>query len=145
MPLCRISRSTLDTLPSLRRLSLHGTRIDDAGLAELRGFKQLQWLRLGETDVTDAGMEHVAMLDNLELLELEETKVTQAGLLRLKALRRLWDVGVNFMPDESAIPDLRAFPALRHLRVHPRWPHDTREAYEALQRALPGVISGGRW
>ena len=46
----------LNALTQLKRLSLYGGGITDAGLKHLKGLTQLQNLFLGDTQVTDAGL-----------------------------------------------------------------------------------------
>ena len=63
---------------------LSGTDVTDAGLKDLAGLKQLQWLNLTKTQVTDAGLKHLAGLKQLRLLLLTNTKVTDKGIADLK-------------------------------------------------------------
>ena len=65
-------------------LSLHDTKITDAGLVHLKGLTNLQNLDLIGTKVTDAGLVHLKDLTNLQLLRLEDTQVTDAGLAAMK-------------------------------------------------------------
>src|SRR6267143_4013562 len=46
-------------LPALRRLSLYGSSVTDAGVAKLKDNRQLESLGLGATCVTDAGLVHL--------------------------------------------------------------------------------------
>jgi hypothetical protein len=103
----------LKTLTNLKKLVLP-RKITDAGLAHLKGFKDLETLELFDTPVsdeglvhlkglrkltrlslnrakgvTDAGMVHLQGLENLTELNLHETKITDAGLTRLKGLKKL--------------------------------------------------------
>ena len=63
---------------------MDGTKVTDAGLADLRGLSNLQSLDLKETRVTDAGLVHLKGLSNLQSLDLNGTKVTYAGVERLR-------------------------------------------------------------
>jgi internalin A len=47
-----------------------GTQITDAGLKELAGLNNLQWLDLTGTRITDAGLKELAGLKNLQWLTL---------------------------------------------------------------------------
>ena len=80
-----------------KALGLGGTKVSDAGLAQLSGIKLLAWLDLNNTPVTDAGLEHLAGLKALAALYLSKTKVTAAGVAKLaKALPKCkiaWDGG----------------------------------------------------
>jgi internalin A len=49
---------------------LAATEITDAGLKELAGLKNLQWLDLSSTKITDAGLKELAALKNLQTLDL---------------------------------------------------------------------------
>jgi hypothetical protein len=58
--------------------------VTDAGLRELVGFKNLDWLDLRDTRVTDAGLKEMAGLKNLATLLLQNTQVTAAGVAELQ-------------------------------------------------------------
>jgi hypothetical protein len=80
-------------LTPLQSLVLSGTPITDAGLAQLSGLENLQCLYLDGTRVTDAGLEHLAQFAKLENLSLAGTCITDAGLAQLSGLdnlRGLW-------------------------------------------------------
>jgi hypothetical protein len=80
--------TTSHALP-LRALDLTASRVTDAGLARLKGMKELRWLSLGETGVTDTGLAYLAGLEELWSLQLQRTPVTGAGLAHLKGCKRL--------------------------------------------------------
>jgi internalin A len=96
-------------------LSLVETQMTDAGLKELAGLKQLQWLDLYSTEVTDAGLREMTGLKQLKRLDLSSTKVTDAGLKELaglKQLKRLYFVGTKVT--EAGVAELRkALPECR--------------------------------
>ncbi|MCA9270006.1 MAG: hypothetical protein KDA41_16105, partial [Planctomycetales bacterium] len=82
----------------VRKLTLDGTRVTDAGLRILAGddgLFGLEELSLANTQVGDAGLESLAQLKNLRLLKLGRTlefeggvsgpHVTDAGVSRLQA------------------------------------------------------------
>ena len=71
------------------RLFLGMTQVTDAGLKELAGLKNLQFLGLDNTKVTDAGLKELAGFQNLEWLDLRATQVTDAGLKELAGLKKL--------------------------------------------------------
>jgi Leucine-rich repeat (LRR) protein len=108
----------LGPLPSLRTLHLAGTKVTDAGLAELGqlaetgGLAGLERLYLAKCNVTDAGLRHVARLPRLRALNLYGTKLTSAGLPLLEELHELRLLSVT---------DIRLKPA----------------AVEQLQKKLP--------
>jgi Leucine rich repeat len=70
-------------------LDLRGTRITDADLNDLAGFKQLQVLNLNSTHITGAGLTALAGLPFLESLDLRGSRVTDAGLQALAGLTQL--------------------------------------------------------
>lgn len=63
---------------------LSKTLVTDAGLPQVRHFKNLATLHLQNTEVTDAGLTHLSGLTELRDLTLGETKVTNAGVTALK-------------------------------------------------------------
>jgi YHS domain-containing protein/uncharacterized membrane protein len=85
-------------------LNLAGTKVTDAGLAELARMPNLQRLRLERTAVTDAGLAHLANHQKLEYLNLWGTGISDAGLeplTRLPSLRQLYLWRTNVTPDTA--------------------------------------------
>lgn len=74
----------LKGLKNLRRLHLERTAVTDAGLANLAGLSALEYLNLYGTQVTDAGLQQVRKLPNLKHLYLWQSKVTEAGVESLR-------------------------------------------------------------
>jgi Leucine-rich repeat (LRR) protein len=68
-------------------LDLRRTRVTDAGLKELKEFKNLETLYLSRTMVTDAGLKELKELEHLPMLFLSNTKVTDAGKKELQSAR----------------------------------------------------------
>jgi Leucine-rich repeat (LRR) protein len=88
--LARMPRlETHGTLPNLSHLDVTYTRIDDAGLDELKKLPRLSTLSLAGTLVTDAGAARLAGIQSLESLDVSCTKLTEVGLLQLTKLKRL--------------------------------------------------------
>lgn len=80
----------LKSFPRLNHLVLKNCRqVTDAGLAELSGHANLQYLYLNDTPITDAGLVHLARLSSLEELSLAHTQVTGPGLIQLSGLTKL--------------------------------------------------------
>jgi hypothetical protein len=73
----------------LHSLLLDNTKITDAGLVSLAGLAELEVLDLRHTRITDAGLESLPALVNLKSLRLDGTKITDAGLVHLKKLTKL--------------------------------------------------------
>src|SRR5436190_10403928 len=61
-------------------VDLRFAKITDAGLRELKDFKNLRELNLSSTKVTDAGLKELKLFKNLQRLALGGTGVTNAGL-----------------------------------------------------------------
>jgi len=81
--------------PKLQSLTLHDTRIDDAGLTAVAACRALKRLQLNGTPITDAGLVHIGRLTTLEDLNLTGTRTTDAGLAHLKLLVRLKRLAFN--------------------------------------------------
>ncbi len=58
--------------------------VTDAGLEQLKGLRQLQWLDLERTKVTDGSLECLSGLTQLQRLDLCDTQVTEAGVEKLQ-------------------------------------------------------------
>jgi hypothetical protein len=81
-------------------MDLAKTKVTDAGLKALAGYKNLRELHLEGTSISDAGLDHLKDLTSLEYLNLYNTKVTDAGLPKLAGLTKLkslylWQTGVT--------------------------------------------------
>ena len=93
---------------------LSGTRITDAGLADLKGLTSLQTLELPR-QITDAGLVHLKGLTNLKSLSLYKTQVTDAGLVHFAGLTNLTSLNLRetkitdagFAELQKALPNCR--------------------------------------
>ena len=66
-------------------VNLAGTNVTDAGLKELKDFKQLTSLDVSwSKQVTDAGLKELKDLKQLTRLNLADTKVTDDGVAELQ-------------------------------------------------------------
>jgi hypothetical protein len=71
-------------LTQLRRLTVTGAGITDAGLSWLEGLRNLQELDLCGTNVTDAGLEHLCKLQSLSLLWVRRGQLSDGGIFALR-------------------------------------------------------------
>jgi Leucine-rich repeat (LRR) protein len=127
--------TALKGLTKLRALKI-GSGITDAGLANLKDFKQLQQLDLQGDRFTDAGLAHLKNLTELRRLELMGEKFSDAGLAPLKELTHLEWLGISSLKiSDKSIPHLRALKKLRILRLY--LSSITPEGVAELQKALP--------
>ncbi len=137
----------LRTMPTLTRLDLSWTRLNDGGMYYLRPLTKLEALRIPLDEVTadglvhlqgmqqlkqfggrfgrgridDAGMRHVAKLRALEWLFIDETAgMTDAGLEAFGPLQRLQTLELHAPRIEGAgLRHLAGLPALTHLVLGP--------------------------
>lgn len=70
-------------------LNLAGTKVTDAGLAQLAPLAKVTSLHLERTAIGDAGVKHVEALKEIRYLNLYATQVTDAAVESLKALPNL--------------------------------------------------------
>lgn len=118
-------------------LALGGTRVGDAGLAELHGLPNLRYLHLTATSVTRAGLDGLGALPNLYNIELNGTSTTDADLSLLARFPKLNNLAVgqahltergvqvlSTLPnivalyvDDAAEPEAERISNLRHLRT----------------------------
>jgi Leucine-rich repeat (LRR) protein len=80
----------LDGFPGKR------VRIGDAGLAHLKGIKDLRKLGLSEADVTDRGLSYLKDLKELESLNLRGTQITDDGLAFLEGFKKLEQLSIGW-------------------------------------------------
>ena len=85
---------SIGRLRKLKRLTLRGLEISDAGLAHLDDLDQLVHLEItGSSRVTDAGVARFAKCSGLEWVELGGTRIgdpTMAWIGKLRGVRQLW-------------------------------------------------------
>lgn len=80
----------------LQYLQLSSTRVNNAGLAHIKGLMGLRVLWLYDTQVSDAGLLHLYGLTGLRVLNLRSTLVSTAGVDALQhalpqcEFRRTW-------------------------------------------------------
>jgi hypothetical protein len=87
-------------ITGLAELSLCGTNIDDAGVAQLRTLANLLAIDLSESDVSDQCLEAIQALPNLETLCIAATGVSLEGLAGLR-LSKLKIIDASYCPGES--------------------------------------------
>jgi hypothetical protein len=92
----------LQLLPDLAQLSVAHPRMDDAGMAHLKGLSKVAVLALQGSAVGDDGLPVLATLPGLRTLGLAKTKVTDAGLAHLKALPQLKYLSLSGNPITDA-------------------------------------------
>ena len=68
----------------LKWLSIRRTRLDDEGIADLKGMTTLEHLDLTRTKVSDAGIEILTSLKSLKLLRIRRTLITEDGYQQIK-------------------------------------------------------------
>jgi Leucine-rich repeat (LRR) protein len=84
----------LEEIPSLERLDLENTRVDD--VRSLAGCRALRVLKLTSSDVTDTGIIGLERIATLEVLDLEYSEITSVTSLRhCTALRELSLTGTS--------------------------------------------------
>jgi RNA polymerase sigma factor (sigma-70 family) len=121
------------------KLDLVYAQVTDAGLAELREFKNLESLELAGTKVTDAGLAELKQLPRLQTLSLWGTAVTDASLTRLKDLPRLQTLGlVKTKVTDAGLKDLPGFATLKSLDVS--YTAVTAAGVKQLEEARPKLI-----
>lgn len=86
--------SRIGAMSNLVYLDLSGTRVTDAGLAQLAQLQRLEHLYL-PAQTTDAGVRHLAGLNRLHKLNLIKSQVTDETLVTLQHLTSLSDVHLN--------------------------------------------------
>src|SRR5262249_31710699 len=100
---------------SLGFLDIRGSKVTDAGLAEISDLTKISYLRLNNLPgVTDAAVVHLKKLTNLEILSLSNTGVTDA-----------------------VIADLKTMPKLAHVEL--KRTKVTRAGLQELKQALPNL------
>jgi hypothetical protein len=135
----RVNDAGLARLKGLGRLDtlqLFKTPVTDAGLVHLRDLKTLKVLYLSYTQVGDDGLLHLRELENLTLLSLYGTQVSDAGLAHLTSLKKLTQLNLSgTQVSDLGLPTLYALANLREVGL--RDTLATAGGVAALQKALP--------
>lgn len=96
--------SHLSTLPKqLQYLVLDDCDIDDEGIGQLAGIRNLLNLHLAGTSITDDGLVALQNLPQLDHLDLSRTAVTAKGLRSLRSFTSLKSLTLNEVPVTDAI------------------------------------------
>jgi serine/threonine protein kinase len=90
-------------------------RVNDAGLAHLKGLRGLNALMVRGPQVTDAGLKHLAGHSNLGRLVLSNARVTDDGLQHLESLIKLYTL--DLQDTEIRGPGLNYLRNLPNLQV----------------------------
>lgn len=123
-PKAETALSFVRRLDRVQGISIASSSVTDAGLAHIKGLKDLRELYLFNARVTDAGLADLKGLKNLNRLHLNRTAVTEAGIREIQA----------------ALPNLKITPSpqlsrSRHDRFRPsssKEPNPAKKAPKAL-------------
>ncbi|HEY5314028.1 MAG TPA: leucine-rich repeat protein [Pirellulales bacterium] len=123
-------------LGSLRTLDLSKTGVTGAGLAKLKGLKDLEMIDLGDSKINDPDLEPLTSLPNLKDLGLNSTQITNAGLEFLKAVPHLETLDLsNTAIDDAGLEPLKSLKHLTILKLSETKVTDA--GVESLKKALP--------
>ncbi len=90
-----IGIASVGRMTALRQLDVSRTRTADGDLRHLRALQDLTQLKLENTPITDAGLETLGAMPQLVRVSLGNTRVTDAGLPHLTRLVRLQALTLN--------------------------------------------------
>lgn len=114
------------------------TKVGDAGLANLQAAKKLNHLIAEHTQITDAAMETIGGFRQLEILDLTGTNVTDAGVAHLALLanlKELWLRGTQI--SDAGLAHFQGLENLETLDVNET--NVTAEGWGRLKKALPSL------
>ncbi len=109
----------LKGLTHLKYLDLGNMQqVSDAGLEHLKGLANLTELRLGSTRISDAGLVHLTGLTNLTRLNLSSSQVGDAGLVHLTGLTSLTELNLaNARVTDAGVVHLKGLTKLTDLNL----------------------------
>jgi serine/threonine protein kinase/WD40 repeat protein/phage FluMu protein Com len=115
-------------------------RITDAGLKNLVGLKNLNWLNLCRTTLTDAGMIHLKGLTSIENIGLWETGITDGGLESLVGFKKLKGLGMsNTKITDAGMVHLKGLTSIENLGLRDTSVTDAGLKHLAGLESLRGV------
>jgi hypothetical protein len=111
----KITGTDVSKWPNLTQLTLYDSPFADAGLANLKGLRDLWLLSLDKTQITDGGLQHLEGLNNLRHLSLVGTNVSDEAvdvLQSLKSVKTLNLTGTKITAEgiqaiKTALPDCK--------------------------------------
>ena len=103
---------------SIRSVTLHGPKVNDASLPAITQLRDVKLLELGGTQITDAGLLHLKGLTKLRVLDASDTSITSTGLMHLKGLSNLHQLFLSSTQiTDAGLENLGALTNLRELRL----------------------------
>ena len=125
----------------LKEVLLNGTQVTDAGLQELTGLKELNWLDVGSCPhVTVQGFAHLAVLPKLQQLYANGCMGLNNDALReivkIQGLTTLSVIGNGDRITDAGLESLAKIGSLTDLQIQSN-PQLTEAAVRKLQAALP--------
>ena len=131
--------TVIGTITNLQELTLAVPNATNAGVASLRGLKELRLLYLGEAKVTDAGIAHLKGLSNLEELDVSETGITSASAATFKLLTALKTLSVSKTKfSDAGTAQLVELKNLKQLNAVST--DVSTKGAKALEKEIPGIV-----
>jgi hypothetical protein len=111
--------TSLAEIPTLSRLDLSQTRIDDHGLRQLKNAPAIADLSLRYAElITDQGISVLKTWKHLKRLDIEGTKVTDSALQHLSTLSSLEELNIGYvLVTDAGIEALTSLTNLKELTL----------------------------
>lgn len=117
----KITDAGLKKFPQLKKLlslDIHGTAITDDGLKALQNATALNTLNLYSNKITDVGIAHLSQLTELQELDLGLCQISDMGVKQLKDLRKLKNLNLaGTKISDDVLPTLLNFNNLQTINV----------------------------
>lgn len=111
--------SQLKAFKNLERLNLIGCQITNSSLADLADHSKLWFLSLYGTPISDDGLQHLASLSELREIDLQGAPVAGPGLVHLKGLSKLETlVLATTKVDDIGLSHLKSLSQPLNIRFH---------------------------
>lgn len=109
--------ASLRMLPTLTRLDLSWTRLNDGGMYYLKPLTQVEWLSIPTDEVSADGLIYLQGMTRLKILEAGP--IDDAGMRRLTGLRALetFSIGPNSEATDAGLESLGQLPRLKSLSL----------------------------
>jgi len=112
------SLESLAKIPSLERLDLHDSWLDDHQLSQLKNMTQLLYLDINGTDITSKGIQNISNLTNMSFLHMGINNIHDEAIDFIMGFQTLYELDLHAtMITDRGVKKLAHLKTLRNLDI----------------------------